>query len=196
MPQYRIFVGRLPLSVTTDEITARFAKFGKIVDAYIPFNPVTRQSKGMAFVSFDNEESVQAALAHGKHMLGGELCEAKRADPKSDTQSAPIHHIQHAPPPSFRPPPNIPPQTDWRAFVKGVSDSLSDDSIRRHFETFGAVNDVYLPLQYGTGEARLRKGIGYITFAQEQSLLDCIAQPQQELEGITLTVSRADNNRA
>ena len=80
MPFHRIFVAKVPTTVTCDEVTARFAKFGKIVDTYIPLNPVTRQSKGMAFISFDNEEAVESALAHGKHMLGGELCEVKRGD--------------------------------------------------------------------------------------------------------------------
>ncbi len=154
MPSFRIFVGRVPLSVTTDEITARFAKFGKIVDAYIPHNPMTRQSKGMAFISFDNEDAVEQALAHGKHMLGGELCEAKRADPKSDAGSGL---------PSVSAGALIttgggggggggggPPTSEFRAFVKGIPDTMTDDIVRLHFEKFGVVLDVYLPLAYGS----------------------------------------------
>ncbi len=157
MPSHRIFVGRVPVSVTTDEITARFAKFGKIIDAYIPHNPITRQSKGMAFISFDNEEAVEQALAHGKHMLGGELCEVKRADPKSDAGSG-LPSVSagalitiggggggggggsggggHA-------------TSEYRAFVKGIPDNMTDDIVRLHFEKFGAVLDVYLPMAYG-----------------------------------------------
>ena len=141
MPTYRIFVGRVPVSVTTDEVTARFAKFGKIVDAYIPHNPITRQSKGMAFVSFDTEDAVEQALAHGKHLLGGELCEVKRAEPKNDSTSA-LAPVGLSPAIQAV-------ATEWRAFVKGIPDTLGDDTVRKHFEKFGEVTDVYLPLQFG-----------------------------------------------
>lgn len=145
MPGFRIFVGRVPLHVTTDEVKARFSQFGKILDAYIPHNPITRQSKGMAFVSFDTTEAVEQVLAHGKHLLGGELCEVKRADPKSDSTTALVPvglglGVVAVHPASA---------SEYRVFVKGIPDNLADELIRAHFETFGIVNDVYLPVQYG-----------------------------------------------
>lgn len=147
MPTHRIFVGRVPVSVTTDEVTARFAKFGKILDCYIPHNPITRQSKGMAFVSFDTDEAVEQALAHGKHLLGGELCEIKRAEPKNESTSA-LVPVGLGPLVPFVHPASA---SEFRAFVKGIPDTLSDDTIRKHFEKYGEVTDVYLPLQYGGG---------------------------------------------
>jgi RNA recognition motif-containing protein len=144
MPGHRIFVGRVPVTVTKDEVTARFAKFGKILDAYIPINPITRMSKGMAFISFDNAEAVEQALAQGKHLLGGELCEVKRADPKAESATAlvPVPGLGLVPTAVHL-------ISEFRVFVKGIADELPADLIRAHFEKFGIVNDVYLPVQYG-----------------------------------------------
>jgi hypothetical protein len=41
-----------------------------------------------------------------------------------------------------------------------------------------------------------RRGIGYITFATEQSLAECLASPQQDIHGHEVSVTRADNNRS
>ena len=41
-----------------------------------------------------------------------------------------------------------------------------------------------------------RRGIGYITFGTEQGLAECLASPQQDLAGVQITVTRADNNRS
>ncbi len=41
-----------------------------------------------------------------------------------------------------------------------------------------------------------RRGIGYITFATEQSLTDCLSSTQQEFQGIEFFVTKADNNRS
>jgi hypothetical protein len=41
-----------------------------------------------------------------------------------------------------------------------------------------------------------RRGIGYITFATEQSLTDCLATSQQEFQGVEFFVTKADNNRS
>ena len=41
-----------------------------------------------------------------------------------------------------------------------------------------------------------RRGIGYITFATEQSLNDCLSTSQQEFQGVEFFVTKADNNRS
>ncbi len=41
-----------------------------------------------------------------------------------------------------------------------------------------------------------RRGIGYITFATEQSLADCLSTSQQEFQGVEFFVTKADNNRS
>jgi RNA-binding protein Musashi len=210
---FRIFLSKVPLSVTNDDLSAHFSKFGTILDVYIPFNPATQQPKGMAFVSFSTNESVEQALACKEHILGGEAVEAKRADPKPDPKGKAkepprfsVPHFEFNPyeDPYGRPPaPQFPtwgcapaPMDEFRprfrVFIRDVPDELTEENLRQYFETFGTVTDVYLPVARGANESK-RRGIAYITFKTEQYLDRCLSQPRHEINGLVLAVNRADD---
>jgi len=79
----RLFVMRLPQSVTTDELRAHFSRFGDVTDVFLPQVPGSSQHKGIAFLSFTNPESLARALHHPAHELHGQAVTVDVAIPRS-----------------------------------------------------------------------------------------------------------------
>ena len=68
----RIFF-RITANVTEPDISEYFGQFGKITDLYMPVVAFTNKPKGVAYVSFETKEELDAVLAKKDHMLKGEL---------------------------------------------------------------------------------------------------------------------------
>eukprot|EP00249_Psilotum_nudum_P021096 c27969_g2_i2 orf=190-1506(+) len=80
----RIFVARIPLSVTDEKFRSYFAKYGAITDAYMPKDQGSRAHRGIGFVTFENADSVDK-LMNETHELGGSIVAVDRATPKEET---------------------------------------------------------------------------------------------------------------
>ncbi|CDQ61070.1 unnamed protein product [Oncorhynchus mykiss] len=69
---FHVFVGDLSPEITTEDIKAAFAPFGKISDARVVKDMTTAKSKGYGFVSFYNKLDAENAIVHmGGQWLGG-----------------------------------------------------------------------------------------------------------------------------
>ena len=77
-----IYVGKLPYSVTEDELRALFAEFGEIGSAKIITDKYSRQSKGFGFVDMpSNSEADQAIKALNGKFINGQNIKVNPADP-------------------------------------------------------------------------------------------------------------------
>ncbi|KAK3277533.1 hypothetical protein CYMTET_14467 [Cymbomonas tetramitiformis] len=77
----RIFVARIPPSVTDDEFRTHFEKFGVIEDAYMPKEHVSREPRGIGFITFGSPDAVDRVMAE-THTLGNQTVAVDRATPK------------------------------------------------------------------------------------------------------------------
>ena len=213
----RVFLPRVPAGGTEDVIKAHFSRFGDITDVYIPANPSTGKPKGMAFITFSSEADAASAVEQAEQQINGEACEVLKATPKPDKRGgggpmrrepdvadpylAGFLHAQRlmmgggGPAPAVRQ--SDPPRLDERPriFVRDVPDSFEDGTLQRHFEQFGEITDLYQP-EYKGVEGRKKKGIAYITYKAAQHVSACLAQGEtHSVEGVDLTVSRADPRR-
>ncbi|XP_076742842.1 cytotoxic granule associated RNA binding protein TIA1 isoform X3 [Maylandia zebra] len=69
---FHVFVGDLSPEITTDDIKAAFAPFGKISDCRVVKDMATGKSKGYGFVSFFNKWDAENAIQQmGGQWLGG-----------------------------------------------------------------------------------------------------------------------------
>ncbi|KAI7752627.1 hypothetical protein M8C21_006404 [Ambrosia artemisiifolia] len=60
---YKLYVGNLAKTVTSDSLKSFFAEKGNVVGAKVSRVPGTSKSSGFGFVSFSSEEEVEAAIA-------------------------------------------------------------------------------------------------------------------------------------
>lgn len=82
----RIFVARIPPSVTESQFRAYFENFGKLQDAYMPKDHSKQGYRGIGFVTFASPESVEKVMAV-KHWMNGHEIAIDRATPKEEPAS-------------------------------------------------------------------------------------------------------------
>ena len=59
----RIYVGNLPYSATSDQLTNLFSAFGEVSEATVVLDRETGRAKGFAFVQMANEDAARTAIA-------------------------------------------------------------------------------------------------------------------------------------
>lgn len=60
----KLFVGRLDLATTAEDLKTFFADFGSVVDAYVPMKKDgSGESRGFGFVTFESDEVVRSLMA-------------------------------------------------------------------------------------------------------------------------------------
>ncbi|KAF6143988.1 hypothetical protein GIB67_017596 [Kingdonia uniflora] len=93
----RIFVARIPPSVTEDEFRSYFETFGEITDLYMPKDQRSKGHRGIGFITFESSDSVDTLMAE-THELGDSTVVVDRATPK-DEDTRPHHsrvaHVGH-----------------------------------------------------------------------------------------------------
>ncbi|XP_025680003.1 heterogeneous nuclear ribonucleoprotein 1 isoform X2 [Arachis hypogaea] len=79
----RIFVARIPQSVTEASFRSHFEKYGDITDLYMPKDQGSKMHRGIGFITFASADSVESLMAE-THELGGSTVVVDRATPKDD----------------------------------------------------------------------------------------------------------------
>lgn len=69
--QNQLFVGNLAFSTTKEDLEAAFAVYGPVVEVKIPLDRDTGRVRGFAFVTFENQQSAEKALAMDGQELNG-----------------------------------------------------------------------------------------------------------------------------
>lgn len=80
----RVFVARIPPSVTDEMFRSYFEKYGILIDAYMPKDQITKQHRGIGFVTYEHADSVDKLMAES-HELAGSTIAVDRATPKEET---------------------------------------------------------------------------------------------------------------
>ncbi|KOB60009.1 hypothetical protein PFHG_01773 [Plasmodium falciparum HB3] len=82
---YKLFVPKLNSATTIEKLRNYFEKFGEIIDIYMPNDVYTNRPRGIAFVTFLDNESVKNILSdeHSKHIIDGKEVVLDLADPEN-----------------------------------------------------------------------------------------------------------------
>ncbi|MBW0502851.1 hypothetical protein O181_042566 [Austropuccinia psidii MF-1] len=173
-----VFVSQLSARVGDRELSQFFEQHaGKVRDARVITDRISRRSKGVGYVEFRELESVQKALAlTGTKLLGlpvmVQYTEAeKNRQALANTQpTAPPGFVATAPPPPVTRPFATPktrgpgpndPNSYARLYVGSLNFNLTDDDIRQVFQPFGAIEYVDLHRDQITGKS---KGYAFVQF--------------------------------
>lgn len=75
----RLYVNKLPWTVSTRELQNYFSQFGPIAKAEVIFNKKTGFSRGFGYVTYEMTKSYVKALQIEQHVLEGNLLEISQA---------------------------------------------------------------------------------------------------------------------
>ncbi|MEW5311245.1 MAG: hypothetical protein WDW38_002977 [Sanguina aurantia] len=79
----RVFIARIPPSVTELQFRSYFEAFGKLQDAYMPRDHSKQGFRGIGFVTYASADSVEKVMAV-KHWMNGHEVAIDRATPKDE----------------------------------------------------------------------------------------------------------------
>jgi RNA recognition motif-containing protein len=80
----KIYVGNLPYSISDDQLSDMFARFGAPDSARVVTDRDTGQSKGFGFVEYSNDETARQAMTLNGTDFGGRAIKVNEARPKND----------------------------------------------------------------------------------------------------------------
>jgi len=112
----KLFVGGLSSDTNEKDLTDYFSKYGEVESVELKKDNLTQRSRGFAFLTFKDENTLNQAAAEQSHTIKGK---------KIGTRKAKV-------------------QTS-KIFIGGIKEQLTDDDIKTHFRQFGKITDAEIP---------------------------------------------------
>ncbi|XP_047127070.1 TAR DNA-binding protein 43 [Hydra vulgaris] len=111
----------LPYKATNQDLKDYFLKFGELAMYEIKIDPLTKESRGFAFIRFKNEAAAQKVLKVD-HSILGRRCEVRLPKKKENKRV--------------------------KLFIGRLPADTSEDDLRKYFSDYGELTDVYLPTPF------------------------------------------------
>ncbi|CAH2051516.1 unnamed protein product, partial [Thlaspi arvense] len=178
--QRTVFAYQIALRATERDVYEFFSKAGKVRDVRIIMDRISRRSRGIGYVEFYDTMSVPMAIAlSGQPLLGQPVMvkpsEAEKNLVQSTTAAAGAGG-------------NLGPYSGGarRLYVGNLHVNMSEDDLRKVFESFGSVELVQVPRD----ETGLCKGFGFVQFARLEDARNALnLNGQLEIAGRAIKVS-------
>ncbi|KAL5993247.1 hypothetical protein ACLOJK_014170 [Asimina triloba] len=201
----KMFIGRVPVEATTEDLHAYFSQFGWVLDVYLPKDARKSSHRGFGFVTFVDEASA-ARVARLRHFLFGREIAVESASPTdrmlgsrqmpsnelsllageknllSDVPSVATENCKTACSSASS-------TGKWgkKIFIGRIPIEATAIDLRSHFSQFGHVMDVYLPKD---DTKTSHRGFGFVTFADEISA-EYASQKIHKILGQKIILDRA-----
>jgi len=172
-----IYVGNLSFDTTDAELKTLFESHGAVSSVTVPQNRDTGTSRGFAFVVMPDADAAKAAIeAINETELGGRTIFASESLPKGDKGAE-------------KKGPKRPRQspTGMKMYVGNLDFDTSAATIKSAFEVYGAVSDVFVPVD-ANGDAR---GFAFVSMENEEAAAAIEGMNRTELDGRTINVNKS-----
>ncbi|XP_068642450.1 heterogeneous nuclear ribonucleoprotein 1-like [Aristolochia californica] len=209
----RIFVARIPPSITEAAFRSYFETYGEITDLYMPKDQGSKAHRGIGFITFEIADSVDSIMSE-THELGGSTIVVDRATPKEE-ELRPPSKFSHGGYGAYNA--YISAATRYAAvgaptlydhagstftrgglsepmrgmgkkiFIGRLPQEATVEELRQYFGRFGRILDVYVPKDpKRTGH----RGFGFVTFA-EDGVADRVSRRSHEICGQQVAIDSA-----
>ncbi|KAK1308224.1 Heterogeneous nuclear ribonucleoprotein 1 [Acorus calamus] len=207
----RIFVARIPHSVTEEMFRSHFEAYGEITDLYMPKDQGTKGHRGIGFITFDSADSVDTLMTE-THELEGSTVVVDRATPKEEDTRQPRRGMQGGygayndyitaatryaalgAPTLYDHPGSAYGRVSGptrgmgkKIFVGRLPQEASAEDLRQYFGRFGRITDVYVPKD---PRRQGHRGFGFVTFA-EDGVADRVSRRTHEILGQEVAIDSA-----
>lgn len=150
----------LPWIATEQDIRDYFAPSGELSMVQLKRNQ-QGQSKGFAFIRFKDAD-VQNKVVLTRHMIKDRWCDIKVPESQEIRQNKAA--------------------ASCKIFVTNISEAITVDDLKEHFETFGVVTDVYVPKPW--------RAFAFISFA-ESRVAQSLFGKDHVIKGVSVHIGKA-----
>lgn len=185
----KVFVGNVPYTAEEASVRSIFEKCGDIAFFEMPLNDRFKP-KGLAYITFTNEKSVNAALKLEGQDMGGrplivKLCTRDEAGGKGKDGKGKDKGAKGADAKGKSKGKGLSDATT--AFIRGLPFHADEAAIRRHFEECGEIERMNMPKN---AEGNFR-GLAFVTFAAAEGFEAALKYDSSDFDGRTMYVSAA-----
>ncbi|OEL21476.1 RNA-binding protein CP33, chloroplastic [Dichanthelium oligosanthes] len=178
----RLFVGNLPYTFTSEELSEAFGEAGRVDDAQIIYDKVTNRSRGFAFITMATaEEAAKAIQMFDGALLGGRTArvnypEVPRGGERRTVTMAGRRRDDGT----------------YKIYAGNLGWGVRADTLKAVFEGQAGLIDARVIFERETGRSR---GFGFLSFRTlEDAQAALEALDGVELEGRPLRLSLAEQN--
>lgn len=166
--EFEVCVNGLPFSTTKDTVRRDFSECGEIVNLHLPLDEAG-YSRGIAFVQYADQESLDKALAYHESEYGGRRIQVRLSSDKTTGKAKGKGGNR---------------SKEFEVFVGGLTAAATEDALRKDFEECGKIVYCRVPVD-DEGSAR---GIAFIEFADRESVDRALAFDNTEYCGRNIQV--------
>jgi len=138
----RLFVGGVNRSTTTEVLKAYFEQHGVTTNVKIVTDPTTQESKGFAFITFEDAGTIDQIQAKRPHNIDGKEVSTKRVLPKDENGQTDNSQVK-------------------KLFIGGIRTDITEQELRDMFEVYGNIVKISIPVDRETSR---QKGFVFIEF--------------------------------
>ncbi|XP_027200302.1 RNA-binding protein squid-like [Dermatophagoides pteronyssinus] len=161
----KLFLGGLSWETEEKDLFDYFTQFGQVDKVTIKYNSSTGRSRGFGFVTFINDDTVDAVLKTGPHVIKNRTVDPKRPKGKNGLK---------------------------KIFVGGIDGDMSNDEIRTYFEQFGPIENIERPFDRQRNRSR---EFCFIIFETGEAAESAVSVPKQVIGGKECDIKVAHQNR-
>ncbi|KAG6548900.1 hypothetical protein Mapa_009663 [Marchantia paleacea] len=166
----KVYVGGMPYYVSEDDIVEYFAECGKIKELDCVLFPDTGKFRGLAFITFETEESARKCLEWDGADMGGRFLKITKAKASKVNKSAELGEVKKH-------------EGCLSVYIGNLAWDITEDVIKnflkKHFKP-SRIEAIRLAFDKETGEF---KGFGHIDFGDDDSLEAAVRLNQSPLLG-------------
>ncbi|XP_067618881.1 ribonucleoprotein RB97D-like [Eurosta solidaginis] len=166
----KLFIGGLAPQTTEDNLKQFYGQWGRVVDAVVMRDPLTKRSRGFGFITYVKSASVDAAQKNRPHNIDGKTVDSKRALPRPERE---------------RKETNI---SVKKLFVGGLKDNHDEKSLEDYFSKFGHVVSVKILTDRTTGK---RRGFAFIEYDDYDSVDKAVLQKVHTIKYAVIDVKKS-----
>ncbi|XP_067004565.2 uncharacterized protein [Anabrus simplex] len=175
-----VFVGNLPYIVSKEDIIKHFEQAGEVRDCKIPVIATAKIRRPVAFIRMADQEGHEKALK----LLGSSIGDCQiHVDMIRDYNRMSKWVFCDKPPKKEK--------EEFVAFVGNIPYTTTKESLEKHFEGSGNIQDINIPVKNG-----LQRGMAYIKLGDQVSFEKALELHHTTLDGRVIDVldaSRGDN---
>jgi len=180
-PKFEAFVKSLPFATTIQEISKHFSDCGDVENVNL-LKDRDGRSKGVAFVRFNNNESLQKAIQKNNSEFGGRTLVVEAAAPRE----------QRGDGPRDRAPRNEGNATSNSVFVGNLSYNATEQSLRALFEGCGQIKTVRIATDF---DGRPR-GFAHVDFDDNEGAANAVKKSGTDVDGRAVRVDFSSGQRS